>query len=169
MSTDTNWKIARNEGVVRAFLKGWDDLNVDTCMAHVTDDIDISTKPGAIRARPMCARYRLDLRSGQTRRVQLQRFAPRPGHHRAHGSMGLGRKRPLQSNSRCAACFELTEAANLRRPSITTTHTGARTAVRARSYSASVNEPGRLPPPLTPEPVLKSDASSALGKRRQTS
>jgi limonene-1,2-epoxide hydrolase len=55
MSTDvndTNWKIARNEGVVRAFLKGWDDRDVDACMAQVTDDMCYLNQPlEAIRGR----------------------------------------------------------------------------------------------------------------------
>ncbi len=45
MSTDTNWKIARNEAAVRAFLKGWDDLDVDACMAQVTDDMCYLNQP----------------------------------------------------------------------------------------------------------------------------
>ena len=45
MSTDTNWKIARNEGVVRAFLKGWDNRDVDACMALCTDDMCYLNQP----------------------------------------------------------------------------------------------------------------------------
>jgi len=45
MSTDTNWKIARNEGVERAFLKGWDERDVEACMAQVTDDMCYLNQP----------------------------------------------------------------------------------------------------------------------------
>lgn len=45
MDKDTNWKIARNEGVVRAFLKGWDERDVDACMAQVTDDMCYLNQP----------------------------------------------------------------------------------------------------------------------------
>jgi limonene-1,2-epoxide hydrolase len=45
MDKDANWKIARNEGVVRAFLKGWDERDVDACMAQVTDDMCYLNQP----------------------------------------------------------------------------------------------------------------------------
>lgn len=38
-------KIARNVGVVRAFLKGWDDLDVDACMAQCTEDMCYLNQP----------------------------------------------------------------------------------------------------------------------------
>jgi limonene-1,2-epoxide hydrolase len=38
-------KIARNEAVVRAFLKGWDNRDVDACMAQVTDDMCYLNQP----------------------------------------------------------------------------------------------------------------------------
>ncbi|MGR8921460.1 MAG: limonene-1,2-epoxide hydrolase family protein [Gammaproteobacteria bacterium] len=38
-------RIQRNEDVVRAFLKGWDDLDVDACMAQVTDDMCYLNQP----------------------------------------------------------------------------------------------------------------------------
>ena len=45
-------KIARNEAAVRAFLKGWDDLDVDQCMAQITDDMCYLNQPlEAIRGR----------------------------------------------------------------------------------------------------------------------
>ena len=71
MSTDTNWKIARNEAVVRAFLKGWDDLDVDACMAQCTDEMCYLNQPleairGKANVRKMIAS---NLRPGQTRRV----------------------------------------------------------------------------------------------------
>lgn len=37
--------IARNEATVRAFLKGWDDLDVDACMAQVTEDMCYLNQP----------------------------------------------------------------------------------------------------------------------------
>ncbi len=45
MSADKDPKIARNEAVVRAFLKGWDDRDVDACMAQVTDDMCYLNQP----------------------------------------------------------------------------------------------------------------------------
>lgn len=45
MSADKDPKIARNETVVRAFLKGWDDRDVDACMAQVTDDMCYLNQP----------------------------------------------------------------------------------------------------------------------------
>ncbi len=45
-------KIARNEAAVRAFLKGWDDLDVEACMAQITDDMCYLNQPlEAIRGR----------------------------------------------------------------------------------------------------------------------
>ena len=45
-------KIARNEAAVRAFLKGWDDLDVEQCMAQITDDMCYLNQPlEAIRGR----------------------------------------------------------------------------------------------------------------------
>ncbi len=38
-------KIARNEGVVRAFLKGWDNRDVDACMAQCTEDMCYLNQP----------------------------------------------------------------------------------------------------------------------------
>lgn len=38
-------KNARNEGVVRAFLKGWDDLDVDACMAQCAEDMCYLNQP----------------------------------------------------------------------------------------------------------------------------
>ncbi len=38
MSTENASIEARNEAVVRAFLKAWDDLNLDACLAQVTED-----------------------------------------------------------------------------------------------------------------------------------
>ena len=38
-------KIARNEGVVRAFLKGWDNRDVDACMAQCTEDMTYLNQP----------------------------------------------------------------------------------------------------------------------------
>jgi limonene-1,2-epoxide hydrolase len=38
-------RIARNENVVRAFLKGWDDLDVDACMAQVTENMCYLNQP----------------------------------------------------------------------------------------------------------------------------
>lgn len=52
MSTDKDPKIARNEAVVRAFLKGWDDRDVEACMAQVTDDMCYLNQPlAAIRGK----------------------------------------------------------------------------------------------------------------------
>lgn len=45
-------KITRNEAAVRAFLKGWDDLDVEQCMAQITDDMCYLNQPlEAIRGR----------------------------------------------------------------------------------------------------------------------
>ncbi|MGD9601039.1 MAG: limonene-1,2-epoxide hydrolase family protein [Gammaproteobacteria bacterium] len=38
-------RIARNEGVVRAFLKGWDERDVDACMAQCTEDMTYLNQP----------------------------------------------------------------------------------------------------------------------------
>ena len=38
-------RIARNEATVRAFLKGWDDLDVEACMAQVTEDMCYLNQP----------------------------------------------------------------------------------------------------------------------------
>ena len=38
-------KISRNEGVVRAFLKGWDNRDVDACMAQCTEDMSYLNQP----------------------------------------------------------------------------------------------------------------------------
>jgi limonene-1,2-epoxide hydrolase len=58
--SELNWKIARNEGVVRAFLKGWDDRDVDACMAQCTDDMCYLNQPleairGKAKVRQMIA------------------------------------------------------------------------------------------------------------------
>jgi limonene-1,2-epoxide hydrolase len=45
MSNDENARISRNEAVVRAFLEGWDDLDVDACLAQVTDDMCYLNQP----------------------------------------------------------------------------------------------------------------------------
>ncbi len=45
MSNSMNARIMRNEAVVRAFLKGWDDRDVDACMAQVTDDMCYLNQP----------------------------------------------------------------------------------------------------------------------------
>ena len=45
MNTHTDPKIARNEAVVCAFLKGWDDRDVEACMAQVTDDMCYLNQP----------------------------------------------------------------------------------------------------------------------------
>lgn len=42
---DDQAKIKRNCKVVRAFLKGWDDRDVDACMAQCTDDMVYWNKP----------------------------------------------------------------------------------------------------------------------------
>ena len=39
MSSTIDQKIARNEATVRAFLKGWDNRDVEACMAQITDDM----------------------------------------------------------------------------------------------------------------------------------
>lgn len=39
MSTNNAAIEARNEAVVRAFLKGWDDLDLDACLAQVTENM----------------------------------------------------------------------------------------------------------------------------------
>ena len=38
-------RIARNEATVRAFLKGWDDLDVEACMAQITEDMCYLNQP----------------------------------------------------------------------------------------------------------------------------
>ncbi len=38
-------KIARNEATVRAFLKGWDDNDVDACMAQCADNMCYLNQP----------------------------------------------------------------------------------------------------------------------------
>jgi limonene-1,2-epoxide hydrolase len=45
MSADKEPNIARNEAVVRAFLKGWDDRDVDACMGQVTNDMCYLNQP----------------------------------------------------------------------------------------------------------------------------
>ena len=45
MSTDKDPKVAANEAAVRAFLKGWDDLDVDQCMAQAADNICYLNQP----------------------------------------------------------------------------------------------------------------------------
>lgn len=60
MDSDINWKIQRNENVVRAFLKGWDERDVDACMALVTDDMCYLNQPleairGKAKVRQMIA------------------------------------------------------------------------------------------------------------------
>jgi limonene-1,2-epoxide hydrolase len=37
--------VARNEGVVRAFLQGWDNLDVDACMVQCAEDICYLNQP----------------------------------------------------------------------------------------------------------------------------
>jgi limonene-1,2-epoxide hydrolase len=44
MSTDKE-TIARNEAVVRAFLKGWDNLDIDACMKHCHQDMVYLNQP----------------------------------------------------------------------------------------------------------------------------
>ena len=60
MNIDTAAKIARNEAAVRAFLKGWDDRDVDACMAQCTEDMCYLNQPleairGKARVRQMIA------------------------------------------------------------------------------------------------------------------
>lgn len=38
MADDKDAKVACNEAVVREFLKGWGDLDVDACMAQRADN-----------------------------------------------------------------------------------------------------------------------------------
>ncbi|MEX2482096.1 MAG: limonene-1,2-epoxide hydrolase family protein [Gammaproteobacteria bacterium] len=45
MSGKKDPNIARNEATVRAFLKGWDDRDVEACMAQVTDDMCYHNQP----------------------------------------------------------------------------------------------------------------------------
>jgi len=45
MADDKDAKVARNEAVVRAFLKGWDDLDVDACMAQCADNMCYLNQP----------------------------------------------------------------------------------------------------------------------------
>lgn len=47
-ASDSNSKAARNEAVVRAFLKGWDHRNVAECMQHVTEDMGYLNHPHEI-------------------------------------------------------------------------------------------------------------------------
>ncbi len=55
--TDKASKQARNEATVRAFLKGWDDRDVDACMARVTDDMCYLNQPlEAIRGKDQVRR-----------------------------------------------------------------------------------------------------------------
>ena len=45
MTDKNDAKVARNEATVRAFLKGWDDLDVDACMAQCTDNMCYLNQP----------------------------------------------------------------------------------------------------------------------------
>jgi limonene-1,2-epoxide hydrolase len=45
MAQDNDPKVARNEATVRAFLKGWDKLEVDACMAQCADNICYLNQP----------------------------------------------------------------------------------------------------------------------------
>lgn len=45
MTADKNPQIARNEATVRAFLKGWDTLDVDACMAQCAEDMCYLNQP----------------------------------------------------------------------------------------------------------------------------
>ena len=45
MTVNRDPKVARNEAAVRAFLKGWDDRDVEACMAQVTDDMCYLNQP----------------------------------------------------------------------------------------------------------------------------
>lgn len=45
MSGKKDPRIARNEATVRAFLKGWDDRDVEACMAQVTDEMCYLNQP----------------------------------------------------------------------------------------------------------------------------
>lgn len=45
MNDATDPKIVRNEQAVLAFLKGWDDHDVDACMAQCTDDMAYLNQP----------------------------------------------------------------------------------------------------------------------------
>ena len=45
MTVNRDPKVARNEAAVRAFLKGWDDCDVEACMAQVTDDMCYLNQP----------------------------------------------------------------------------------------------------------------------------
>lgn len=45
MVDDVDPKVARNEKTVRAFLKGWDNLNVDECMEQCADDMCYLNQP----------------------------------------------------------------------------------------------------------------------------
>lgn len=39
MGSESASILARNEGVVRAFLKGWDNRDLNACLAQVTEDM----------------------------------------------------------------------------------------------------------------------------------
>ena len=45
MTANRDSKVARNEATVRAFLKGWDDCDVEACMAQVTDEMCYLNQP----------------------------------------------------------------------------------------------------------------------------
>ena len=45
MAEDKDSKVIFNEATVRAFLKGWDDLDVDACMAQCSDDMCYLNQP----------------------------------------------------------------------------------------------------------------------------
>lgn len=45
MATEKDPKIVRNEKNVRAFLKGWDDRDVDACMAQCADNMCYLNQP----------------------------------------------------------------------------------------------------------------------------
>ena len=45
MASDNDPRIARNEAAVRAFLKGWDNLDVDECMAQCAEDMAYLNQP----------------------------------------------------------------------------------------------------------------------------
>ena len=45
MTANRDSKVARNEATVRAFLKGWDDCDVEACMAQVSDDMCYLNQP----------------------------------------------------------------------------------------------------------------------------
>lgn len=45
MTASNDPKIERNVAAVRAFLKGWDNRDVEACMAQVTDDMCYLNQP----------------------------------------------------------------------------------------------------------------------------